>query len=121
MGDLEGDGWRAVDVPYAINVLAMPVMPTRVDLAAVEANLDAAWLAAMLTDSRSPTSNCACLDEGSAGCVVDKSRLRVSSTCDRGPAGLRSRRPGCRLVAAALEDSADVARRRVHVRSGSAS
>ena len=50
MGYLEGDGWRAVDVPYAGDGLAMAiVMPTRGDLAAVEANLDAAWLGALLT------------------------------------------------------------------------
>nr|WTA65488.1 serpin family protein [Micromonospora sp. NBC_00855] len=50
MGYLEGDGWRAVDVPYAGDGLAMAiVMPTRDDLAAVEANLDATWLGALLT------------------------------------------------------------------------
>ncbi|MBQ1009856.1 serpin family protein [Micromonospora sp. M51] len=50
MGYLEGDGWRAVDVPYAGDGLAMAiVMPTRGDLAAVEANLDATWLGALLT------------------------------------------------------------------------
>ncbi|WP_130401988.1 serpin family protein [Micromonospora violae] len=50
MGYLEGDGWRAVDVPYAGDGLAMAiVMPTRDDLAAVEANLNATWLGALLT------------------------------------------------------------------------
>lgn len=50
MGYLEGDGWRAVDVPYAGDQLAMAiVMPTRDDLAAVEAKLDPAWLGALLT------------------------------------------------------------------------
>ncbi|MFI6237849.1 serpin family protein [Micromonospora sp. NPDC050784] len=50
MGYLEGDGWRAVDVPYAGDGLAMAiVMPTRDDLAAVEASLDATWLGALLT------------------------------------------------------------------------
>ncbi|MGC4757912.1 serpin family protein [Micromonospora trifolii] len=50
MGYLEGDGWRAVDVPYAGDGLAMAiVMPTRDDLAAVEARLDATWLGALLT------------------------------------------------------------------------
>ncbi|WP_084261426.1 serpin family protein [Micromonospora rifamycinica] len=50
MGYLEGDGWRAVDVPYAGDGLAMAVvMPTRGGLAAVEANLDATWLGAVLT------------------------------------------------------------------------
>lgn len=54
MGYLEGDGWRAVDVPYAGGALAMAiVMPTRGDLAAVEANLNAAWLGALLTGFRS--------------------------------------------------------------------
>jgi serpin B len=49
MGYLEGDGWRAVDVPYASGELAMAiVMPTRDDLAAVEAHLDEAWLAALV-------------------------------------------------------------------------
>ncbi|MET8357878.1 serpin family protein [Micromonospora sp. NPDC005171] len=53
MGYLEGDGWRAVDVPYAGDGLAMAiVMPTRGDLAAVEANLDATWLGALLTGFR---------------------------------------------------------------------
>ncbi|MFY1691187.1 serpin family protein [Plantactinospora sp. WMMB782] len=53
MGYLEGDGWRAVDVPYAGGGLAMAiVMPTRADLAAVEAGLDATWLAALLTGFR---------------------------------------------------------------------
>ncbi|MEU5670032.1 serpin family protein [Micromonospora sp. NPDC047762] len=50
MGYLEGDGWRAVDVPYAGDGLAMAiVMPTRDDLATVEASLDATWLGALLT------------------------------------------------------------------------
>lgn len=50
MGYLEGNGWRAVDVPYAGDGLAMAiVMPTRDDLAAVETNLGAAWLGALLT------------------------------------------------------------------------
>ncbi|MGN9907693.1 serpin family protein [Phytohabitans sp. LJ34] len=50
MGYLEGDGWRAVDVPYAGDGLAMAiVMPTRDNLAAVEASLDATWLGALLT------------------------------------------------------------------------
>ncbi|WP_433261897.1 serpin family protein [Micromonospora vinacea] len=49
MGYLEGDGWRAVDVPYAGDGLAMAiVMPTRDDLAAVEANLDETWLGSLL-------------------------------------------------------------------------
>ncbi|MDG4809367.1 serpin family protein [Micromonospora sp. WMMD1120] len=49
MGYLEGDGWRAVDVPYAGDGLAMAiVMPTRGDLAAVEANLNVTWLGALL-------------------------------------------------------------------------
>jgi serpin B len=49
MGYLEGDGWRAVDVPYAGSALAMAVvMPTRGRLADVEARLDAAWLGAVL-------------------------------------------------------------------------
>ncbi|WP_220090125.1 serpin family protein [Micromonospora saelicesensis] len=53
MGYLEGDGWRAVDVPYAGDGLAMAiVMPTRDDLAAVEASLDATWLGALLTGFR---------------------------------------------------------------------
>ncbi|GLY22894.1 serpin family protein [Micromonospora sp. NBRC 101691] len=53
MGYLEGDGWRAVDVPYAGDGLAMAiVMPTRDDLAAVEATLDATWLGALLTGFR---------------------------------------------------------------------
>lgn len=53
MGYLEGDGWRAVDVPYSGDGLAMAiVMPTRDDLAAVEASLDATWLGAMLTRFR---------------------------------------------------------------------
>lgn len=53
MGYLEGDGWRAVDVPYAGGGLAMAiVMPTRDDLAAVEAKLDATWLGALLTGFR---------------------------------------------------------------------
>ncbi|WP_229399645.1 serpin family protein [Micromonospora okii] len=54
MGYLEGDGWRAVDVPYAGDGLAMAiVMPTRGNLAAVEAKLDATWLGALLTGFRS--------------------------------------------------------------------
>ncbi|MEO3746942.1 serpin family protein [Plantactinospora sp. B5E13] len=54
MGYLEGDGWRAVDVPYAGGGLAMAiVMPTRDDLAAVEANLDVTWLGSLLTGFRS--------------------------------------------------------------------
>jgi serpin B len=53
MGYLEGDGWRAVDVPYAGGGLAMAVVvPTRDDLAAVEAELDEAWLAALLRGFR---------------------------------------------------------------------
>ena len=49
MGYLEGDGWRAVDVPYAPGNLAMAiVLPTRNDLAAVEAHLDETWLGALL-------------------------------------------------------------------------
>ncbi|MEQ4305389.1 serpin family protein [Plantactinospora sp. B6F1] len=53
MGYLEGDGWRAVDVPYGGRDLAMAiVMPTRDDLAAVEANLDVTWLGALLTGFR---------------------------------------------------------------------
>ncbi|GAB3805610.1 serpin family protein [Micromonospora zhanjiangensis] len=56
MGYLEGDGWRAVDVPYAGGGLAMAVvLPTRGDLAAVEARLDATWLGALLTGFRSAT------------------------------------------------------------------
>ncbi|MDG4829037.1 serpin family protein [Solwaraspora sp. WMMD1047] len=50
MGYLEGDGWRAVDVPYEGGALAMAiVMPTSGDLAAVEANLDGTGLGALLT------------------------------------------------------------------------
>lgn len=50
MGYLEGDGWRAVDVPYAGDTLGMAiVLPTRDTLAAVEARLDAAWLSALLS------------------------------------------------------------------------
>lgn len=53
MGYLEGDGWRAVDVPYAGGDLAMAiVVPTRDDLATIEAGLDGAWLAALLTGFR---------------------------------------------------------------------
>jgi serpin B len=53
MGYLEGDGWRAVAVPYAEGDLAMAiVMPTRDDLAAVEAHLDEAWLGALLRGFR---------------------------------------------------------------------
>ncbi|MFY1672682.1 serpin family protein [Plantactinospora sp. WMMB334] len=53
MGYQEGDGWRAVDVPYAGSDLAMAiVLPTRGDLATVEAGLDAAWLGALLTGFR---------------------------------------------------------------------
>jgi serpin B len=53
MGYLEGDGWRAVDVPYAGDGLAMAVvMPTRDDLAAVAARPHATWLAALLTGFR---------------------------------------------------------------------
>ncbi|WFE48378.1 serpin family protein [Verrucosispora sp. WMMD1129] len=48
MGHLLGDGWRAVDVPLAGDGLAMAiVMPTRDNLAAVEANVDGAWLGAL--------------------------------------------------------------------------
>lgn len=50
MGYLVGDGWRAVDVPFAGHGLNMAiVMPTQGDLAAVEANLDVTWLGALLT------------------------------------------------------------------------
>lgn len=53
MGYLEGDGWRAVDIPYAGGGLAMAVvMPTRGDLAAIEARLDATWLGTVLTGFR---------------------------------------------------------------------
>ncbi|WDZ84511.1 serpin family protein [Micromonospora cathayae] len=53
MGYLEGDGWRAVDVPYAGDGLAMAiVMPTRGDLATVEASVDATWLGELLTGFR---------------------------------------------------------------------
>jgi serpin B len=53
MGYLEGDGWRAVDVPYATGELAMAiVLPTRDDLAAVEAHLDETWLGALLRGFR---------------------------------------------------------------------
>lgn len=53
MGYLEGNGWRAVDVPFAGDVLGMAiVMPTRDNLAAVEANLNATWLGALLTGFR---------------------------------------------------------------------
>jgi serpin B len=53
MGYLEGDGWRAVDVPFADGSLAMAVvMPTRPGLAAVEAQLDEAWLGTLLLDFR---------------------------------------------------------------------
>ncbi|GIJ27443.1 serpin [Micromonospora qiuiae] len=56
MGYLEGDGWRAVDVPFAGDGLGMAiVMPTRDDLAAVEANLDVAWLGALLAGFRIAT------------------------------------------------------------------
>jgi serpin B len=56
MGYLEGDGWRAVDVPYADGGLAMAiVMPTRDDLAAVEAHLDEAWLGTLLRGFRFET------------------------------------------------------------------
>ncbi|AVT33690.1 serpin family protein [Plantactinospora sp. BC1] len=56
MGYLEGDGWRAVDIPYAGGGLAMAVvMPTRDDLATVEANLDETWLAALSTGFRPTT------------------------------------------------------------------
>jgi serine protease inhibitor len=54
MGYLEGDGWRAVDVPYSTGELAMAVVvPTRDDLAAVEAHLDEPWLSALLRGFRS--------------------------------------------------------------------
>ncbi|RUL95189.1 MULTISPECIES: serpin family protein [Micromonospora] len=50
MGYQVGDGWRAVDVPFAGDRLGMAiVMPTGDDLAAIEANLDGAWLSALLT------------------------------------------------------------------------
>ncbi|MEU5550082.1 serpin family protein [Micromonospora sp. NPDC047793] len=53
MGYQEGDGWRAVDVPFAGDGLGMAiVMPTRNDLAAIEANLDVTWLGALLTGFR---------------------------------------------------------------------
>ncbi|WP_433720348.1 serpin family protein [Actinoplanes sp. CA-051413] len=53
MGYLEGDGWRAVDVPYAGGGLAMAVvLPTRDDLAAVEAHLNEEWLGALLRGFR---------------------------------------------------------------------
>jgi serpin B len=56
MGYLEGDGWRAVDVPYADGGLAMAiVMPTRDGLAAVEAQLDETWLGAVLRGFRIET------------------------------------------------------------------
>ncbi|GIJ23592.1 serine/threonine protein kinase [Micromonospora lutea] len=53
MGHLLGDGWRAVDVPLAGNGLAMAiVMPTRDDLATVEAHVDGAWLSALFAGFR---------------------------------------------------------------------
>ncbi|MGA5305631.1 serpin family protein [Nucisporomicrobium flavum] len=53
MGYLEGDGWRAVDVPFADGALAMAVvLPTAPGLAAVEARLDEAWLGALLRGFR---------------------------------------------------------------------
>jgi serine protease inhibitor len=56
MGYLEGDGWRAVDVPYAGSALAMAiVMPTAGPLAAVEERLDGAWLGEMLRGFRTDT------------------------------------------------------------------
>ncbi|GAA3916718.1 serpin [Amorphoplanes auranticolor] len=56
MGYLEGDGWRAVDVPFAGGGLAMAiVLPARDDLAAVEARLDEAWLGALLRGFRFET------------------------------------------------------------------
>ena len=54
MGYLEGDGWRAVNVPFEGGALAMAVvMPTGGDLASVEAHLDEAWLGALLGGFRS--------------------------------------------------------------------
>jgi serpin B len=74
MGYLEGDGWRAVDVPYADGSLAMAVvLPTRGDLAAVEANLDETWLGALLTGFRFETV-----------------QLRLPKWTFRLPAGLKS-------------------------------
>jgi serine protease inhibitor len=56
MGYLEGDGWRAVDVPFADGGLAMAVvLPSRGGLGAVEAQLDAAWLGALLHGFRFET------------------------------------------------------------------
>jgi serpin B len=56
MGYLEGDGWRAVDVPFAGGGLAMAVvLPTRDDLAAVETHLDEGWLGALLRGFRLET------------------------------------------------------------------
>lgn len=56
MGYLEGDGWRAVEVPFGDGGLAMAVvMPTRADLAALEAQLDEAWLGALLRGFRFET------------------------------------------------------------------
>ncbi|MDY7087725.1 MAG: serpin family protein [Actinomycetota bacterium] len=53
MGYSEGNGWRAVDVPFADGSLAMAiVLPTGPGLAAVEAQLDEAWLDALLHDFR---------------------------------------------------------------------
>jgi serpin B len=56
MGYLEGDGWRAVDVPFGDGGLAMAiVLPTRDHLAAVEARVDGAWLGALLGGFRFET------------------------------------------------------------------
>jgi len=53
MGYLETDGWRAVDVPFADGSLAMAVvLPTRPGLAALEAQLDEAWLGSLLLGFR---------------------------------------------------------------------
>ncbi|MCA2216618.1 serpin family protein [Jidongwangia harbinensis] len=53
MGYLEGDGWRAVNVPYEGAPLAMAiVMPTSGDLAGLEAKLDGAWLGSLLRGFR---------------------------------------------------------------------
>jgi serpin B len=56
MGYLEGDGWRAVDVPFAGGGLAMAViLPEGGGLAAVEAHLGEAWLGALLRGFRFET------------------------------------------------------------------
>jgi serpin B len=54
MGYVEGNGWRAVNVPYEGGTLGMAiVMPTGGGLAGVEAQLDEAWLGALLSGFQS--------------------------------------------------------------------